>query len=160
VVGFRRELADVLHMEDLLLLQLVREVSILADRKRPETVTQCAWGEARSTLDSAEGGDPDACDLPVSPLPSSARSIARSLGRPWREVLEIAHEPPGTWACVHKDAYALPLVLPADEADAPEEGRLFSVAEHSVDRPMVLSAQRFNLEMAPHPPHRASQDEL
>jgi hypothetical protein len=76
----------------------VREVSILADRKRPEKVSQRAWDEARSTLDSEEGGDPDTCDLPASPLPSSARSIVRSLGRPWREVLEIAHEPPATWA--------------------------------------------------------------
>jgi hypothetical protein len=85
-------------VDDLLLLQLVREVSILADRKRPEKVTQSAWDAARSTLDSAEGSDPDTCYLPVSPIPSSARSIARSLKRPWREVLEIAHEPPTSWA--------------------------------------------------------------
>lgn len=45
---------------------------------------------------------------------------------------------------LHKDAYALPLVLPADEADAPE-GRLFSVAEHSVDRPW-----RANLSVRAH----------
>jgi hypothetical protein len=85
-------------VDDLLLLQFVREVSILADRKRPEKVTQRAWDEAHSTLGSAEGGDPDTCDLAVSPLPSSARSIARSLRRPWREVLEIAQEPPAEWS--------------------------------------------------------------
>jgi hypothetical protein len=85
-------------VEDLLLLQFVREVSILADRKQPGEVTQRAWDEARSTLDSAASEGSDTRDLPVSPLPSSARSIARSLKRPWHEVLEIAHEPPGEWA--------------------------------------------------------------
>jgi hypothetical protein len=85
-------------VEDLLLLQFVREVSILADRKQPGEVTQRAWDEARSTLDSAASEGSDTRDLPVSPLPSSARSIARSLKRPWHEVLTIAHEPPTSWA--------------------------------------------------------------
>jgi len=94
-------------MEDLLLLQLVREVSVLADPKRPGKVTQRAWDEARASLGSSiSSSSPSSPAIAVSALssssasalPSSARSIARSLRRPWREVLEIAHEPPTHWA--------------------------------------------------------------
>ena len=69
-------------MEDLLLLQFVRKVSILANPARPSEVSQLTWDEARSKV----GGSASAA------APSSARSIARSLKRPWREVLELAHE--------------------------------------------------------------------
>lgn len=71
-------------MDDFLLLELVREVALLADRAHPEAVTQRAWDEARAKLGSSSSS--------LSPeLPSSARSIARSLKRPWREVLKLAH---------------------------------------------------------------------
>lgn len=69
-------------MEDLLLLQFVRKVSILADPARPSEVSQLAWDAARSEVSGSVSGA----------APSSARSIARSLRRPWREVLELAHE--------------------------------------------------------------------
>jgi hypothetical protein len=84
-------------VEDLLLLQLVCKVAILADPARPGEVSQLAWDEARSTLDSPASGGPSASDPAIPSLPSSARSIARSLKRPWREVLEIAHDSPA-WA--------------------------------------------------------------
>jgi hypothetical protein len=69
-------------VEDRLLLQFVRKVSILAEPARPSEVSQLAWDEARSEV----GGSVSAA------APSSARSISRSLRRPWREVLELAHE--------------------------------------------------------------------
>jgi hypothetical protein len=66
-------------MEQLLLLQGVREASSLADPSAPRAVSQRSFDEAR-----ARSSFPD--------LPA-ARNIARQLGLPWAKVLSVAHEP-------------------------------------------------------------------
>jgi len=81
-------------MEDLLLLQFVREVSILADTEHPEAVTQRAWDAARAKLGSSSVPSrvvAGAASSLLSDVPSSSRLIARSLDRSWPVVLEIAH---------------------------------------------------------------------
>jgi hypothetical protein len=65
-------------VEDLQLLQLVRVVAALADPDDPQSVSQRVWDAARVQLADEAG-------------PTSARSIARSLRRPWPEVVELAH---------------------------------------------------------------------
>lgn len=65
-------------MEQLLLIRGVREVSLRAAPNAPASVSQRAFDTARSASDFP--------DLPP------ARNIARALGVPWAEVLELAHE--------------------------------------------------------------------
>lgn len=67
-------------LDSLLALKAVREVSLLADPERPTEVSQRAWDAARSQ--SKRYAD----------APRAVR-IAESIGRPWREILAIAHGP-------------------------------------------------------------------
>ncbi len=67
-------------MEPLLLFRGVREVSLLANHAAPTAVTQRVFDDARRR---SVGHD----HLPA------ARQIAAELGKGWREVLMIAHEP-------------------------------------------------------------------
>lgn len=67
-------------MDDLLLLQYVRAVSMLADPQHPRQASQRAF-------DAAAKQHERFADVP------SARVIARRLGKPWRETLTLAHSP-------------------------------------------------------------------
>lgn len=67
-------------MEPLTLLKSVREVATLANPTQPTAATQPAFDDARTR---SAGHD----HLPA------ARQIAAELGKGWREVLTIAHEP-------------------------------------------------------------------
>jgi hypothetical protein len=66
-------------MEQLLLLQGVREVSALACPSAPAAVSQRSFDAARATSSFS--------DLPAT------RNIAAQLGMPWADVLRLAHEP-------------------------------------------------------------------
>jgi len=71
-------------MEQLLLLQGVREVSRLACPSSPQAASQRAFDAAR--------GRSTFSDLPA------ARNIARQLGLSWAKILSVAHEPDATVA--------------------------------------------------------------
>jgi hypothetical protein len=66
-------------MEQLILLQGVREVSERADPSAPMEIPQRVFDEARAASTFP--------DLPA------ARNIVRTLGVPWGDVLRLAHEP-------------------------------------------------------------------
>jgi hypothetical protein len=68
-------------VEPLLLLQAVREVSLVADAEHPVSVSQRAFDVAATD---------EAAALPA------AKHIAEKLRMPWREVLALAHKPSGT----------------------------------------------------------------
>jgi hypothetical protein len=67
-------------MEPLVLLRVVEEVSLLADAAAPTTITQRAFDDARV--------------LPGAPARvPPAKQVTEELGKPWGEVLTIAHAP-------------------------------------------------------------------
>ncbi len=130
-------------MKPSLLLQAVREVSLLANNVHPETVSQRVF-DATAEQHKHE---PQFADLPL------ARDIARKLKYSWPTVLEIAHSPLKTqtrrlgqltaeaeqdWLTPERIAYALTLV--AHRLNLPS----VSQAQYETAREKLLAQNRAN----------------
>lgn len=123
-------------MDDLLLLQYVSAVAKLADRQHPEQISQRAFDLARR--------DARYRDVP------SAQVIARRLGKPWREVLTLAHSPTRShssqlssqsadgqgWLTAEHIAYAMKLVARRLQTAT------LSVAQYDTEREQLLKEHR------------------
>lgn len=125
-------------MDDLLLLQYVRAVSKLANPARPQEARQRAF-------DASAKQHERFADVP------SARVIARRLGKPWREVLTLAHSSSKThpaslsgrrgtddqhWLAGEHITYALKLVARRSQAST------LSEAQYDAGREKLLTTQR------------------
>jgi hypothetical protein len=124
-------------MEQLLMLQGVRQVSERANPSAPEEVTQRAFDAARAGSTFP--------DLPA------ARNITRALGVPWGEVLRLAHQPETVrahrlsmkqrergrdWLTDEHVSFALRAVALRLGGQAP------SLSQYRVERARILNADR------------------